>query len=333
MRDHLDVDDFLEGDAWSDVPKSRMRGRPQDIDGATLRYRRDHFVTFFEHFWCEIGFQLQMATTIEEIRKAFAPIPILIHGEVKIFVTSVSGTMGAPELRKMRGEIRTIVDSKRITENEINEQRAHLQQAKSALETCGDSPRFQPVGYEYAKRESRLTESGSKVERLVLRERELRQKLEVGQASFAQRELLKFILSQRHSLEPRNFANAAAGLPEIGWRRSVKRCKEMPYGEDETMRYRVFKAICRALAFAKSQEVAMSDGFRSWLMNRSRSRDETVSELKRNWYFLRRALEATTRPELISSAELPFRITAEYLRAVESAVPADRIFAKDEALH
>jgi hypothetical protein len=40
------------------------------------------------------------------------------------------------------------------------------------------------------------------------------------EAHFVQIELLRFVLSERYVFAPLNFANAAAGLPHLGWRRS-----------------------------------------------------------------------------------------------------------------
>jgi hypothetical protein len=315
MEDDLDVDNLLESDAEYAALERRKSGRPQDIDAATLRYRRDHFVALFEDFWCEIGFRLQMATTIAEIKGAFAPIPVHTHGEVKIFVIETSDAMCAPELRKTRAEIRTIVDSKHSTENQLTEERAMLQQARSALETTDGSARFQVVRHEYVRREIQLAERVSELVRLILCEKKLRQKLDVGEVSFAQRELLNFILSQRHSLEPLNFANAAAGLPQIGWRQSFKRCKEMAYEEEEAMRYRIFKALRRALAYRKSRELELLEGVRSWLKKSSRSTDTATSELKKNWYYLQRALDSMARSPSIRKScrsDLPQNICEWY---------------------
>jgi len=44
--------------------------------------------------------------------------------------------------------------------------------------------------------------------------------------SFARHELFRFLKSKRYEITPESLANATAGLPYMGWRQSMRRCKE-----------------------------------------------------------------------------------------------------------
>src|SRR5205814_1205314 len=52
------------------------------------------------------------------------------------------------------------------------------------------------------------------------RERELEKILRDKEAAFSQSELLKFIHARKYARNPLQFANAMAGLPDMGWHQS-----------------------------------------------------------------------------------------------------------------
>jgi hypothetical protein len=55
-------------------------------------------------------------------------------------------------------------------------------------------------------------------------------------------------MSGRYSFNPVNLANAMAGLHEIGWRQSAKRCSPFKSHLREGQNWWLFKLICRAIS-------------------------------------------------------------------------------------
>jgi chromosome segregation ATPase len=76
------------------------------------------------------------------------------------------------------------------------------------------------VQTELSRREKNLIEH---TEKIVGIEKEIKE----IEAHFAQTELLRFVLSERYAFSPQTFANAAAGLPHMAWRTSMRRCSRV----------------------------------------------------------------------------------------------------------
>ena len=91
-------------------------------------------------------------------------------------------------------------------------------------------------------------------EDLRQKEKALSKLYEDERAFLAQSELLKFIRSRRYAFTPVNLANAMAGLPEMGWRQSAKRCSRHKPKHGDGAVYWLFKLIRRALSERKPSE-------------------------------------------------------------------------------
>lgn len=75
------------------------------------------------------------------------------------------------------------------------------------------------------KRARVLARAGAEYTALRDQEKALEELLRDGEAYFARTEFLKFCKSKRYRLVPLNVANALAGLPLIGCRHSIRRCR------------------------------------------------------------------------------------------------------------
>jgi hypothetical protein len=133
---------------------------------------------------------------------------------------------------------------------------------------------------------------------------------------------LDFIGSGRYRLVPLNFANAMAGLPYMRWRQSLNRCQRISRNITETILYEQFKLIRRAIDGLPVSCERFQDSLRSILMNTHRDgrHNYAIQELKENWYYVTRAIEAAIR--FASSVDaLPYRvIAASYYTTSKSAV-------------
>jgi hypothetical protein len=333
MNTDLSGDDFFNEEANLPTGSRRpMRGRPRALDDATLQNRRDRFVQLLESVWPEIGWELQIATTVEDLRRALTPLATDAYGEIRMFVRPVIEVVGSAALGITRKQLRNAVRELEALENIAPGQRARLQQAAAAVEQRDESPRFARVRFEHAARHEELRNLNAKIESLKQQKSELRGQLANQEASFSQQELRQFIASQRYSLEPLNFANAIAGLPQIGWRQSFKRCCHLPCDVCNSTPYQVFVAVRRAVQYAPPEITSFLDRVKAWLLNPTQRRVPAALELKKNWYYLKKAIESF-QEKRSDSRSLPFHITAEYQRSMRNRSSADLIIAEDYALN
>jgi len=160
---------------------------------------------------------------------------------------------------------------------------------------------------------------------------DLKQALDGAYTHFARREVLRFCNSHRYRLNPLSVANAMAGLPFIGWRQSAKRCRKWMSGTDEGLSYRIFKVI-RTIVNSCEMLPELSEYSKSWLLTQ-RSRSIPILELRKKQYFLRRSISAALKLEPSRTREeLPYKITAEYLRSSQNPTAVDLVFAKREQI-
>jgi hypothetical protein len=179
-------------------------------------------------------------------------------------------------------------------------------------------------------RDSALASAQHEYNRDLRHDRHLTEQLADEEAHFAQLELLRFILSLRYSLIPINFANAMAGLPYMGWRQSFKRCRGRECQTVNGIAYRTFRIIQTAVSRSVDSSESLVDSIRTFL-KKAKAEVGFISELKKNWYYLRRAIEDSIAYNPPHDA-LPYRIAAEYQRISCSKTAVDVILEERERL-
>jgi hypothetical protein len=133
------------------------------------------------------------------------------------------------------------------------------------------------------------------------------------EASAAQRELLAFIASQKYEFDPKNLANAVAGLPRIGWQRSHKRCSATKSGLWPHRSFKVFRLIQDASRDRMEDFTdALAHELRS-LPTRDGFQIDFKQSLCKNWWFFKRAIADGAQADSESRA---YRVFATYQRYV-----------------
>jgi hypothetical protein len=137
------------------------------------------------------------------------------------------------------------------------------------------------------------------------------------EAYFAQAELLRFVLSERYVFAPINFANAAAGLPHMGWSSSFLLCSRMECSAKPSINYLLFEAVKIILAGARPAyaEEAISEILRQTSKG---SRFESVREYPgMDWLALEHAVLAVWKTSVPADAR-PYEIAAMFLRTLKA---------------
>jgi hypothetical protein len=169
------------------------------------------------------------------------------------------------------------------------------------------------VHAEVKQREERVNQSTDEFRRIQIEIREI-------EAHFAQSELVQFLRSRKNAFTPENVANAAAGLPQLGCRRSFLLCSRVKYAAAPSINYIIFETLSKILKKqdARSAEEAARE-IRRQITTRKQfaSLKEFMSE---HWP----TLEDATRMVWNSSAHpraRAFQITSLFLAALKAPRP------------
>ena len=152
------------------------------------------------------------------------------------------------------------------------------------------------------------------------------------EASFARHEIFRFLKSRRYALTPLSLANAAAGLPYMGWRHSMRRNAKVKSIAADGSAYEIFKAIRYIAATAsKTTEKVFVTSVREGIPSLPSRYRNARNELAAKWLYLERAIRQSYRQRPHPKA-LPFEITKRYFIQIRSQSQVDRVLAEQAML-
>jgi len=308
---------------------SRPRGIRSAFTDAQLGNRRDQLVQTFEASWARVGRELPRVKRAEDIATIFKPLQQgYISDIISVYCRPSSQHPSAMRLRKLRSEIR------KVTEPWLDAERAKTQ----ALE------QLQIAEAAIAKRNRRLVKRARKARRkeaasAMGRYRTLdkiRGQLETQirdlEPSLARNELFRFLKSKRYEIMPEGLANAAAGLPYMGWRQSMRRCKKSKSLAANGGAIQIFKTIRYLIGIAPDKvEKSLVDHFRKQIPSLPTRYKFPKSELAEKWLFLERAIRQACRSKPHPKF-LHFEITERYFAQLRSFSPQDKALAVQNRL-
>ena len=316
----------------SDETSKRKRGPLTELTDAQLHNRRDQLVQLYEGIWSRIGPELQRCEQPDDLIRIFLP-HLEGYGKdllsVFCYPSDEDATGGA--LRKIRRELRTLVPPSYSVDELKRTAGQRLREANWAVNKAKNISR-RIVRHQRKKAGKEVWEAEQQQRALVVQEKHLTQQRKKLEASFARKEIFRFIKSGRYDLNPQSLANASANLPFSGWRQSMKRTYNVPSVVREGQRYQVFKAI-RFLAnrARKNQVNAMIADFRAQIRSLPSRHGLARRELAKNWHFLSRAIRQCFK-KAESPGILHFAITDLYFKNVAAATDVDRFVADHEGI-
>jgi hypothetical protein len=313
---------------------SRRRGRPTYLSDPQLHNRRDELVQIFEGVWSEIGWELQRSKKADDLIRIFAPVATSeswFRDAMVIFYHPSSEPGSGATLRKVRAEWHALARPTYAAENSNRGAEERLQRVNWALtQAHGSSRRI--VKRARKKRRKEAWKAAQQYRDVRSRDRRLVKRLKDLEASFARQELLRFIKSKRYTLTPLNFAGAAAGLPYMGWRQSMRRAAKAPCEIARGRMYQIFKAI-RYLT--KNVHTKTENGlvitFEDSILSLPSRYQLARIELAEKWFYLEQALRQTYRAKPHPKA-LHFEITKRYLKQLQSQSQVDMVLAEQAKL-
>lgn len=313
---------------FSVQPVQRHIGRPKYLSNEQLHDRREQLTAIFEGIWYEIGWELRKPKNPDDLIQILGPIKETSARDiVSVFFRKTSEPASANNLRRVRREWRAITEPK-ISADEIKRKaQERLQRVGWALSQARKNE-HRMVKQVQKKRRKEFAEAAKAARRLAETERDLERRLRGLEASVARQELYRFLKSKRYALNPLSLANAIAGLPHIGWRQSMRRCRPAPRVVTEGLSYQIFKAIRYITeSTGRKSPKALIMSFREQIPLLPSRYRLARSELAEKWFYLERAIRRAygLKPR---RKELPFVITKQYYMQTRSQSQVERILAE-----
>jgi len=244
-------------------------GRPAALSQPDLLHRRDKLQGMFQVHWPTIGWNLRLARSRMDIAQALRPLADFKLPTVDLLLLETSSKPVQDGIRKFRRE------HKRLNA-ECSESYARLESCRSLVLEARDAYSQARVrldaarnGYVLARKEKKPTSSYlEELKKLPIvcnklrvevkrREESAKQcteefrrvqiEMRAIEAHFAQTELLRFLRSRKYAFTPENVSKAAAGLPDLGCRRSFLLCSRVKYAAVPSINYLIFEVVSKIL--------------------------------------------------------------------------------------
>ena len=243
----------------------RGRGRPSGISDAELLSNRDMLAGLLENSWGEIGVQLPQLKTATDVRTAFQGWAHYQDIQDRHIVRALLRPSDCPssvkELRAIRRARFRLVESLIAAREEQQRCRARCELIERAARASPDMSEADQryVTTERANRDAALLKVEEQYLSLDNQRKTIEQELMDSEAYFARAEVLRFVDSQRYTVSPQGAANALAGLPMIGYRRSALRWHslQLSVGEEGDPQSDL---PCKVESYASDEEIRILPG-------------------------------------------------------------------------
>lgn len=318
--------DSLENHLTGFGEKPSKRGRPKDIEDDELRSAYAELAFVLEQKWALVGWPLQQANTLCDIREALKLISGIKCQRLEAFCRKAIRESTSTSLRKARKELIQARDKMRVAYEPF----ARDESAQRVLRAISN-PSAPSIALDLEDR-SEWEEQARIWARAKTSYDALQADLEQQEAYFAQSELWAFISSRKYAFTPLSFASAMAGLPYISWRQSRDRCAEFREQPLPGITYRMFLIVDRACAKPFTGVEEAIELTKVVLLQPQGADKEACRMLRENWYFLRLAIPNAYRTKQASPSELPYQIFAEYQKRVDNPSELDIKLARKERL-
>jgi hypothetical protein len=330
----------VEDPAIITVPSEASRETTGDgtLPDSFLLGARNDWADLLEECWPDIGWELTCMRrdgngTLEDIPKLFEPASRNAHdrGLAAPLYRQSSEVSDPAEVQKTAEQLGKC-DAEIIQLQARHDQHLTLCRDAEAALKVADPGDLETIRVEAERRTQRFRDLEASLQKRKAERDALEVKLADKSAYVYRLELMAFLRSHEFVLNPRNLANALAGLPRMTWKQSFDRCSEMPFNHPR-FEYSAFKAISEVWGNQpeQSQELPL-DFFRTRVLGLSEEFGYTQQFLFDNWSDLRRAIQECWKSRR-APGSIPFVLTSLFMRMVtQPKNAAERILAEREKL-
>ena len=321
-------------------PEKTKRG-PRTIPDNFLLGNRNAWTELLEQSWLKIGWSLlrirdKRASTVEDVRKAMEPVKGIPHnsGLAAPFYRETLERAKPSAVIKIRIHVGDL--DAEITKIQAKRDEAFRSclSADAAMRTTGPEDK-DIVQEEALNRLQLMLQLADDFSNLTMRREAMRKRWLDQEAYIFQSELLDFLLSRkRYAINPRNLADALAGLPGMKWRQSFARCAHMQFNTP-SQEYQVLEVISEISKRLSPEAEEPIKFFRADLLKRSRTPDYTRQFLRDRWRDLRLAIEECWRlkPDDPGAGAFPFVLCSIFMRnATRQKDAKDQLLSDTEKL-
>jgi len=302
----------------SPEPEKTKRG-PRTLPDNHLLGNRNAWTELLEQSWLKIGWSLlrirdKRTSTIEDVGKAMEPVKRMPHNSglaAPFYRETLESAKPSAVLKiqKQVGDLDAEIIKARVRREESF--RSCLN-ADAAMRTPGPDDK-DIIKEEALNRLQLMLQLADDFDKLEMKREALRKKWLDQETYIFQSELLYFLVSRRYAVNPRNMADALAGLPRMKWRQSFARCSHMqfntPYYE-----YQVLEVISEISARLSEEIKEPLEFFRADLLKRSRTPDYTRQFLRDRWRDLRLAIEECWNLRADDHSKFPFILSSIFIQ-------------------
>ena len=320
---------YPRADAEEQSRPLRRRGMPSAFTDEQLWNRRDQLIQTFEASWGRVGRELPRVKRAEDIAAIFRPLQQgYISDIISVYCRPSSQPASQKRLREIRCELRKQTKPWLDAEKTKSQALEQLQIADAAI-VKGNR---RPLDRARKARRKEAARAMGEYRTLDGSRRKLESQIREFEPSLARHELFRFVKSKRYEINAENLANATAGVPYMGWRQSMRRCKKRKSLIANGGAIQVFKAIRYLVGIAVDKdEKSLVAHFRRQIPSLPSRYKLPKTEFADKWLYLERAIRQACRskphPKFIH-----FEITERYFAQLRSFSMQDRALALQNRL-
>jgi len=227
---------------------------PESKPDGFLIGSRNAWVVFLEQCWPVIGSRIlsiaqQPASTMDDVRGAFLPAKEHPHdsGLATHFYRERTQQATPADVVNTGIHLDQVAAEVRQATADRDQAARSCTEAEAALGLATNPKDKEHVQRVVEQRREDLAQLDAKLADLQRTQKQLDDTLWDQQAYVSRSEMLDFLLSAEHSVDPRHIANAVAALPRKTWRESVTLCSQIPFESYVQREYQVFLVISAIL--------------------------------------------------------------------------------------
>jgi hypothetical protein len=295
----------------------------------------------FQAHWPTIGWNLRLARTRIDIAQALRPLADFKLPTIDLLLVETTSKSAQDGSRKFRAEHKRLDAEFSVCYARLESCRSLVLEARDAYSQARVRLDAARDGYVFARKENKPTSTYLKELkkwpilcnrlRLEVKQREENVKqcteefrriqidIRAIEAHFAQTELLRFLKSRKYAFTPENVANAAAGLPHLGCRRSFLLCSRVRYAAVSSINYIIFEVVSKILKKQNPRSAEEAAGeIRRQISTRKQF--ETLNEyLSEHWHLLENATRKVWNSPAHPKARA-FQITSLFLATLRAPI-------------